>query len=81
MFRINGTVHPLVGQEMSFQCRLSAGNEIEKDRCEFEAPNGQTFFTNPDNGRVDVLKLIYADSDRPKPTFKPKPKYRHFGLI
>jgi hypothetical protein len=44
---------------MSFQCRLSAGNEIEKDRCEFEAPNGQTFFSNPGNGMVDVFKLIY----------------------
>ena len=61
MFRINGTVHPQVGQEVSIQCRLSAGNEIEKDRCEFEAPNGHTFFTNPDNGRVDVFRLNISD--------------------
>jgi hypothetical protein len=53
MFRIERTSLPQVGQEVSFFCRLSAGSEIEKDRCEFEGPSGQTLFTRPNTEMVD----------------------------
>jgi hypothetical protein len=55
MFRIVKTnPNPQLGEEVSFQCILPIASETKKDRCEFEAPNGQIFAPN---GTVEFLQL------------------------
>jgi hypothetical protein len=64
MFRIERTSLPQVGQEVSFFCRLSTGNEIEEDRCKFEGPDGQRLFSHPGREMVIIKKQREIDRER-----------------